>query len=95
MVKTVTAIKARQNLGRLLDEVYYKGDQFVIERAGRSMAAVVPVGLLEEQQARRERLFAIIDEIRRKNRHLKTETIEREVAAAVRAVRRKAARERS
>jgi hypothetical protein len=29
--------------GQMLEEVFYKGDQFVIERAGRPMAAVVPV----------------------------------------------------
>jgi len=34
----------------MLEEVYYKGDQFVIERAGRPMAAVVPVWQLEEWQ---------------------------------------------
>ena len=48
MTKTVNALKARKNLGQLLEEVYYRGDQYVIERAGRPMAAVVPVWQLEE-----------------------------------------------
>jgi antitoxin (DNA-binding transcriptional repressor) of toxin-antitoxin stability system len=43
MVKKVNALKARQNFGQMLEEVYYKGDQFIIERAGKSMAAVVPL----------------------------------------------------
>ena len=43
MVKKVNALKARQNLGQMLEEVYYKGAQFAIERAGKPMAAVVPV----------------------------------------------------
>ena len=43
MIRKVNALKVRQNLGQLLDEVYHKGDQSVIERAGRPMAAVVPV----------------------------------------------------
>jgi aromatic ring hydroxylase len=34
-------------------EVYYKGDQFVIERAGKPMAAVVPLWQLEEWQKHR------------------------------------------
>jgi hypothetical protein len=34
VVKKVNALKARKNLGQLLEEVYYKGDQYVIERAG-------------------------------------------------------------
>jgi prevent-host-death family protein len=49
-VKTINALKARQNFGQLLEEVYYKGDQFVIARAGKPMAAVVPLWQLEELQ---------------------------------------------
>jgi len=43
MVKKVTALKARKTLGQLLEEVYYRGDQYVIERAGKPMAAIVPL----------------------------------------------------
>jgi prevent-host-death family protein len=52
-VKTVNALKARQNLGKLLEQVFYKDDRFVIERAGKPMAAVVPVWQLKEGQKRR------------------------------------------
>jgi prevent-host-death family protein len=95
MVKKVNALKARKNLGQLLEEVYYKGDQYVIERAGRPMAAVVPVWQLEERQKRRERFFATVDEIRQKNKGVKPEVIEREVAEAVKAVRSRTARPRA
>jgi prevent-host-death family protein len=43
MVKKVTALKARKNLGQLLEEVYHRGDQYIIERAGKPMAAIVPL----------------------------------------------------
>jgi hypothetical protein len=33
MVKKINALKARQSLGQLVEEVYYKGDQFIY-RAG-------------------------------------------------------------
>jgi len=49
-VKKINALKARQNFGQMLEEVYYKGDRFVIERAGKPMAAVVPLWQLEELQ---------------------------------------------
>ena len=49
-VKKINALKARQNFGQMLEEVYYKGDQFIIERAGKPMAAVVPLSQLEELQ---------------------------------------------
>jgi antitoxin (DNA-binding transcriptional repressor) of toxin-antitoxin stability system len=48
--KTINAMKARQTFGQMLEEVYYKGDLFVIERAGKPMAALVPLPLLAELQ---------------------------------------------
>jgi len=48
--KTINAGKARVNLGQMLDEVFYKGDQFIIERDGRPMAAVIPLSQLEALQ---------------------------------------------
>ena len=47
-VKTINAGKARANFGQMLDEVFYKGDQFIIERDGRPMAAVIPLSHMED-----------------------------------------------
>ncbi len=94
MVKKMNALKARKNLGQLLEEVYYKGDQYVIERAGRPMAAVVPVWKLEERRKRRERLFETVERVRERNKNVKPEVIEREVQEAVAAVRAKSRRRR-
>ena len=91
MVKKVTALNARKRLGQLLEEVYYRGDQYVIELGGRPMAAVVPIWQLEERQKRRERLFGMIDKAWQRNRRVRQEVIEREVKKAVQAVRAKAA----
>jgi prevent-host-death family protein len=90
MVKKINALKARKNLDQLLEEVYYKDNQYVIERAGRPMAAVVPVWQLEGWGKRRERLFGMVEEVWKKNKKEKPEVIEREVQEAVRAVRAKA-----
>ena len=60
MLKTVNALKARQNLGQLIEEVYYKGDQFIIERAGKPFAAVVPLWQLETQKRSRERILGMV-----------------------------------
>ena len=46
--RTINAVKARENFGQMLNEVYYRGDQFIIERAGRPMAAIIPLSQLEE-----------------------------------------------
>jgi prevent-host-death family protein len=89
MTKTVSAVRARGNLGQILEEVYYRGDQFIIERAGKAMAAVVPVEQFEQWRKEREAFFALANEIREGNRGVPSEVIERDIAAAVRAARRR------
>jgi len=95
VTKRINALKARKNLGQLLEEVYYNGDQYVIERAGRPMAAVVPVWQLEEWQKRRQRFFGMVGELWQKNKKVKPDVIEREVEDAGRAVRAKATRRKA
>ncbi len=87
MEKTINALKARRNFGQLLDEVFYKGDQFIVERAGKAMAVVVPINQYMQWKERRERFFAMIDEMRAGNKDVPSEVIEAEVEEAVRAVR--------
>jgi prevent-host-death family protein len=50
--KKINAMEARRNFGANLEIVYYSGAQFIIERAGKPMAALVPITLLEEWQNR-------------------------------------------
>lgn len=51
MTHTITAIKARQNMGEMLNRVLLKRDEFIIERGGKPMAAVIPVDRLEQIKA--------------------------------------------
>jgi len=67
-VKTINALKARQNLGQLLEEVFYQDAQFIIERAGRPMAAVVPVWKLEEWQKYHDRAQRSLETIKDRKR---------------------------
>jgi prevent-host-death family protein len=94
MLKKVNALKARQNFGQLVEEVYYKGDQFIIERAGKPMAAVVPLWQLEDRSQRREHLAARVREVWQSNAKVAPSVIEREIAEAVQAVRTRAGRKK-
>ena len=67
-VRTINAMKARQNFGQLIEEVYYRGDQFIIERAGKPMAAVVPIWQLEAWQKQHSRPKKSADTIKKSNR---------------------------
>ena len=50
VVKRISALKARHHLGRLLNEVSLRGDVYVIERAGKPLAALVDLEQLARLQ---------------------------------------------
>ncbi len=87
MKRKLSAMDARQRFGEVLEGVYYRGDEVVIERAGRSMAVVVPIERYESMERSRERLFALIEKAQARNRDAPYAMIEKEVARAVREVR--------
>jgi len=89
MQKKITAIKARQNLGELLEEVYYKNDHFIITRREKAMAVVIPVEEYERILRQRAQDFRVLDEIWAANKGVSSKAVARDVAAAIREVRAK------
>ena len=87
MKRKVNALEARRRLGELLEGVYYRDDEVIIERAGKAMAAVIPMARYESLERSRDRLFELIEENWAKNKDVPYEEIEREVAQAVREAR--------
>lgn len=63
MAKNVSAVKARQQLGSLLNEVKLKGASIVIERDGKPMAALVPLERYEEMERRRNESFDRLEQL--------------------------------
>jgi prevent-host-death family protein len=88
--RTLSAVEARKRLGEILEGVYYRGDEVIIERAGRPMAVVIPTERYEAMERSRERLFQLIEKAQEKNKDVPYETIEQEVAEAVWEVRQRA-----
>ncbi len=88
LLKTINALKARQNLGQLLEEVFYNGDQFVIQRAGKSMAVVISLPEYEMFLKQREEDMTVFDEIREKNKGAKLEEVKADVQETIEAVRK-------
>ena len=50
MTEKVSTLEVRQKLGDLLNRVALRHDQFIIERKGKPLAAMVPVGRFEQMQ---------------------------------------------
>jgi prevent-host-death family protein len=41
MQKKISAMKARQNLGQIMNEVAIRGDVYIIDRAGKPLVAII------------------------------------------------------
>jgi prevent-host-death family protein len=87
MKRTISAVEARKRLGEVLEGVYYRGDEVIIERAGKPMAVVIPSSRYEVLERNRERLMELIQMNWEKNKDVPSEEIEREIELAIREVR--------
>ena len=65
MYKTISALKARQNLGQVMNEVALKGDEYIIERAGKPLVAVIPMERYQSLQKDLDDFFESLDMMRR------------------------------
>jgi len=64
MIREAPAVKVRQNLGEMLNEVRYKHDSIVIHKDGEPVAALVAIGLFERIRAMEDRFARLTDGIR-------------------------------
>ena len=62
-VKVVTALKARQQLGTIMNAVSFKNDQYVVERKGMPMVAIIPIKKFEQMNKARQRFFSNMSKI--------------------------------
>ena len=64
MAKHISAREARNRFADLMGSVHYGGEEVIVERSGRPMAAVIPVKMYERLVEERRSRFEIINEIR-------------------------------
>jgi len=87
MLKKLSAMKARQNFGQVMNEVSLKGDDYIIERAGKQLVAIISMEKYEILRKEREEAFRALDTIWGKMKNEKPETVEKTIDEAVRSVR--------
>ncbi len=86
MLKKISAQKARQNFGELMDEVRLRGDRYIVNRGEKPLVAVIPVEEYLAWEQARERLYSRILELRERNRMQDAAQLEVEIRQAVAAV---------
>ena len=87
MQKKISAVNARKNFGQVLNEAAFRGDDFIIERAGKAMAAIVSMEKYEIMRLGREDARAAADRIKSKFKDADPATTEALIAEAIAAVR--------
>ena len=88
MKRRLSAVEARKRLGEVLEGVFYRGDEVVIERAGKPIAVVIPAHLYENIERSRKRFWDMIDEVHERNKDVPFEEIEALVDQEVAAYRK-------
>ncbi len=87
---TMKAPEARQQWSQLLNKVFRREMRVLVEKSGIPVAAIVSADDLDRlslwEAGQRER-WQVIDDIRSRNRDKSLEEVERDVAAAVAAIR--------
>lgn len=63
MIRQVSAVAFRQNLGEMLNQVQYRNDSIVISKDGTPVAALVDAELFERIRRMRERFDAVTGKI--------------------------------
>ena len=92
MLKTISAIKVRQNLGQVMNEVALKEDEYIVERAGKPLVAIIPVEQYQSIKKEREEFFQMVDEIHKEAKKTDRRLIDREIEEAEQSYRKKSSR---
>ena len=87
MLKTISAMKARQNLGQIMNEVSIRSDSYIIERNGKPLVAIVPVSFLEEQELKKKGFLNLLDKAQ-SNSNVTEEDIQNDIRETIKEVRK-------
>ena len=79
MGKTITAMHARKNFGQLLNEVSLLNETFIIQRANRPMAALVPVECPEKIDIARPELIIAFQNLVKRIKGPKSKKLEKAI----------------
>ena len=70
MYKKISALKARQNLGQVMNEVALRGDDYIVERAGKPLVVIIPI---EKYQSLQEEVNEFFEALAKMRSNLKGE----------------------
>ncbi len=74
MIKKIGAVEARKSLGQVMNQVNQEGDDYIVERSGKPLVAIVSLEKYERLQENKNDFFASVKQIqaRVKNKNSKS-----------------------
>lgn len=88
MEKVVGAFEARQSLGKLIEEAYYKKDSIIIERSGRPMAVLISIDNYQEwQRLARQQVMTMIDSVHKRTAKVSSAELDADAKTALKQLR--------
>lgn len=88
---TINAMDLRKEPGTYLDRVDYRDERFIVERAGKPKAVLVPIREFEQMERRKrdanERFWEMTQELRARVAHYDPSEVQAAIDEAVEAVR--------
>jgi len=95
MQKKISAMKARQNLGQIMNEVAIRGDDYIVERAGKPLVAIIDMDKYQQLQEDRDEALEAVRSVWSKMEGGDAEEVEGIIKEAVRATRKNRAAAKS
>lgn len=91
MQKTISAMKARQNLGQVMNEVALRGDDYIVERAGKPLVAIIPIEKYQKLQQDRENFSRLMREFQENLKDVDPQELDEAIEEAVQAAKKETA----
>ncbi len=88
MQKKISAMKARQNLGQIMNEVAIRGDDYIIERAGKPLVAIIDMEKYQRLEKERQEALQAVRSIWSKMEGADAGEVEEIIGEAIRATRK-------
>ncbi len=87
MIREASAMTVRNNLGELLNEVTYRHDSIVIQKSGKSVAAIVDIALFEKIRLMQNEFNDLCEKLACKAKDVEADMLNDELQEAVKAAR--------
>mgnify|MGYP002640546092 FL=1 len=83
----VSSREARYRFSDIMGSIRYGGEEVIVERSGRPMAALIPVETYERLVAERRTRFEVLDEIRSQLPNVAPKKVQEDIAQAINELR--------